>query len=156
MPTTYTPSLTLSLLGTGEDSGNWGSLTNTNLSLIEQAITGWVQIAVSGSTDHTLTTSNGTSNEARCMGLAISGATTAPINIIIPAVNKFYIVYNQTSYPITITSGAGATVTLNVGQTRGVMCDGGDVHPTFDDTILVAGTGIALDVVGNVTTIRLA
>ena len=40
MPTTYTPSLTLSLLGTGEDSGNWGSLTNTNLSLIEQAIAG--------------------------------------------------------------------------------------------------------------------
>ena len=155
MATTYTPSLTLALLGTGEDSGTWGTLTNTNLTLLEQAIAGWVQITMADA-DYTLSVANGASDESRCLGIQVSGSNTAPRNVIVPAISKFYIFFNQTNNLIIITTGSGTTVTLAIGQTRGIISDGVDVHPTFDDTILVAGTGIALDVVGNVTTIRLA
>ena len=40
MASTYTTSLALQLMATGENAGTWGQITNTNLTLIQQAIVG--------------------------------------------------------------------------------------------------------------------
>ena len=64
MPSTYSPSLKLELIGNGEQAGVWGTTTNTNLgTLLEQAITGVLPITLTG--DVTLTDYNGLPDQAR-------------------------------------------------------------------------------------------
>ena len=93
MPSTYSPSLKLELIASGEQSGTWGATTNTNLgTLIEQAITGVQSISMSNST-YTLSDYNGVSDEARNAVLVLTGALNASQNVIIPSVNKLYVVY---------------------------------------------------------------
>ena len=47
MASTYSTNLALELIGTGDQSGTWGSTTNTNLgTLIEQAVSGVVTQAI--------------------------------------------------------------------------------------------------------------
>ena len=51
MSSSYTPSLTLTQIGNGEQSGTWGTTTNTNWQLIEDAVAGVAQVSVSGTSD---------------------------------------------------------------------------------------------------------
>jgi hypothetical protein len=46
MPSTYTTNLGIEKIGTGEQSGTWGTTTNTNLDLIDQAVNGVVQVTL--------------------------------------------------------------------------------------------------------------
>ena len=75
MASTYSTSLRIQLIATGEQPGTWGNTTNTNLgTLIEQAITGYKAISVAGLTTYTLTNLNGVSDEARNAVLSFTGA----------------------------------------------------------------------------------
>jgi hypothetical protein len=127
MASTYSTSLRIQLIGTGDQSGIWGTTTNTNLgTLIEQAITGYRTISVAGLTTYTLSSLNGTSDEARNAVLNFTGALSANCTVTAPAVNKIYIVSNNTSggYGIIMTTGAGTTVTIPMGQIFIVYSDG--------------------------------
>jgi hypothetical protein len=53
------PSLKLTVQATGENSGTWGQITNTNLLILEQAIGGFSSVALNATTGATLTFSNG-------------------------------------------------------------------------------------------------
>ena len=56
---TYSPDLRIELITTGDQAGTWGNTTNTNLSnVIEQAIAGYVSVAVS-SANQAFTYTNG-------------------------------------------------------------------------------------------------
>lgn len=46
MPSTYTTNLGIELIATGEQSGTWGTTTNTNLDLIDQAVNGVAQVTL--------------------------------------------------------------------------------------------------------------
>ena len=127
MASTYSTSLRIQLIGTGDQSGIWGTTTNTNLgTLIEQAITGYRTISVAGLTTYTLSSLNGTSDEARNAVLNFTGALSANCTVTAPAVNKIYIVSNNTSggYGIIMTTGAGTTVTVPNAQTYIVYSNG--------------------------------
>ena len=54
MASTYSTDIQLELVTTGEKAGLWGSITNTNLQILEQAATGYVSIDMAGA-DVTLT-----------------------------------------------------------------------------------------------------
>lgn len=126
MASTYSPSLKLELIGNGDQNGTWGTTTNTNLgTLLEQAITG-VQSIVMSNVDKTLTTLNGTSDEARNAVLVVSGTNSAVRNIIAPAVKKLYVIVNNTSggFGIIIKTSASAGVTVPNGASLWVYCDG--------------------------------
>ena len=58
MASTYTANLGVEKIGSGEQSGTWGTTTNLNLDIIDRAINGVVAISLS-STSHTLTTTDG-------------------------------------------------------------------------------------------------
>jgi hypothetical protein len=45
MPNTTSASLKLTVQATGENSGTWGQITNTNLLILEQAIGGYDAVA---------------------------------------------------------------------------------------------------------------
>jgi microcystin-dependent protein len=125
MASTYSTSLKLQLMGNGEDSGTWGSITNTNWNLAEQAISG-VQTITMGNANYTLSNLNGVSDEARNMVLVVGGTNSGIYQIIAPLAPKFYVVSNQTvgGYAITIGGASGSIVTVPNGTTVQVYCDG--------------------------------
>jgi hypothetical protein len=116
-------------MASGDQSGTWGTTTNTNLgTLIEAAIAGRAAVSMTDA-DYTLTVANGTTDEARNMILNISGALTATRNVICPAVSKLYMVVNATSggQSIVLKTSAGTGVTIPNGLTAIVFCDGTNV-----------------------------
>lgn len=143
MPSTFSTSLRLELIGNGEQAGNWGNTTNVNLgTLIEQAITGVGNISM-GNADYTLISGNGISDQSRNAVLVISSSTalTSGRNVIIPSVKKVYIVRNITSggQIITIKTSSGSGVAIENGYTQLVYCDGTN---TFVGSIAIdAATG---------------
>ena len=108
MSSTYSTNLALELIGAGDQAGNWGSTTNTNLgTLIEQAISGYTTQACTGGTD-TLTMTNGASATARNMFLELTG--TGGGSLVVPANKKLYFIYNNTSSAITVKVTTGVSV----------------------------------------------
>lgn len=112
MASTYSQ-LKIELIGTGEQSGTWGATTNTNLgTAIEEAITGTVDVPFSNA-DVTLTLTNSNASQtARNLRLNLTGTVAAAQNLIVPAIEKFYIINNTLTYDITVknTSGTGTVI----------------------------------------------
>ena len=125
MASSYTTSLKIQQIGAGEQSGIWGSTTNTNNTLVEQAITGVAQITMANS-NYTLSSLNGVSDEARCIVIVASGTNSGVRQIIAPLVNKFYIVNNNTTggFAVTIGGATGSIVSIPNGTVGQVYCDG--------------------------------
>ena len=124
MASTYSSSLKLTLIGDGEQAGTWGSTTNNNWNLIEQAVTGVDGIDLTGLTTYTLTNLNGTTDEARNIILLFKGTPSSTVTILAPLQNKFYIVRNATSQIITMSaSGGSISVSIPAGVTAQLYCD---------------------------------
>lgn len=126
MASTYSPSLKLTLIGDGDQSGIWGQTTNTNLgTLLEQAITG-VQSIVMSDANYTLTNFNGISNEARNAILVVTGTNNAQRDLIPPVVKKLYTIANNTTggFAIRVIGTTGTGVIIPNGATTLVYCDG--------------------------------
>jgi hypothetical protein len=146
MPTTYSPSLRIALLGNGENAGTWGQLTNTNLgTLLEQSITGVVTVSLS-SGNVTLTSFNGVSDQSRNAVIVVTGTQVTTNNVIIPNVPKAYIVNNTSSYQIGIQASGGSTYICPVGTVSNIYCDGagnvvGVSNATTFSTALTAAPG---------------
>ena len=113
MSSQYTTSLKIQEIGNGEQSGIWGSTTNTNWQLIEQAVAGVQTITMSNS-NYTLSNLNGLSDEARNMVLIVQGTNNTTYQVIAPLVSKMYVVTNNTSGGNAITIGAstGSVITI--------------------------------------------
>jgi len=126
MSSTYTPSLTLTQIGNGEQSGTWGTTTNTNWQLIEDAVAGVATVTVSGTSGATLSVANGASDQARKAVIVVTGSTSGTNAIVAPLEPKVYIISNQTTggFPITIGASTGSVVTIPNGLTTLVYCDG--------------------------------
>jgi hypothetical protein len=130
MPSTYSTSLKLELIGNGEQSGTWGTTTNNNLgTLLEQAITG-VQAITMVNADYTLTNFNGASDEARNAVLVVGGTNSAVRNIIAPAVEKLYVIVNNTvgGFAVNIKTAASTGVQILNGGSSWVYCDGSEFY----------------------------
>ena len=125
MASTYSTSLQIQLIASGEQSGVWGTSTNTNWNLIEQAVAG-VQSITMINANYTLSVLNGVSDEARNMVLFVGGTNSAIRQIVAPLVPKVYVVYNNTSggYAITIGGATGTLATVPASSSTLVFCDG--------------------------------
>jgi hypothetical protein len=103
MSSTYSTNLAIELIGTGDQAGNWGSTTNTNLgTLLEQAISGYVTQAVATGTDTTLAMTNGASATARNIFIELTGTGGASTNLVVPANKKLYFIYNNSTGAVTV------------------------------------------------------
>ena len=124
MASTYSTSLKLTLIGDGEQAGTWGATTNSNLNLVEQALTGVDGIDLTGLTTYTLSNFNGTTNEARNAVLLFKGTPATTVTITAPLQNKFYIVKNGTGQAVVMSaSGGSISVSIPAGVTAQVYCD---------------------------------
>ena len=146
MASTYSPSLRIELIGTGDQSGLWGDTTNTNLGgLIEQAITGVESIPMTD-TDYTLTALNGSVDEARNAVVIMTsiGSLTGSRNVFIPAEEKLYIFKNSTTggQNLVVKTVGGAGYTVPNGQTALLYCDGTDCFQGITHLASPALTGV--------------
>jgi len=153
MPSTYSTSLKLQLIGTGEQAGTWGTTTNYNLgTLLEQAITGVVTIPM-GDATYTLSNYNGLSDEARNAVLVLQGPITAPQNLVIPpGQQKVYIVRNRTGNSVTLTTGTGSNISVANAASEVLFTDGANVYSAtqfnyIDGDLTVSGTAYANNIV---------
>lgn len=124
MASTYS-SLKIELIGTGDQSGTWGVTTNTNLgTAIEEAITGSADVTFA-SADVTLTLTNTNSSQtARNLRLNLTGTTGGSTrNLIVPAIEKFYIVNNGCADSVIVKNSTGTGVTVLAGKTALVFND---------------------------------
>ena len=102
MASSYTD-LGTELMTTGENAGTWGSTTNTNIQILEEAVRGYVAVGVA-SADATLSLTDGsTGDSVRNMVIAFTGALAGNRTITVPAVEKMWIMDNQTTEAYTLT-----------------------------------------------------
>lgn len=125
MASTFTSRLRLEKITSGEQSGSWGTTTNTQYDLFDVAVAGYLAIAM-GDANVTLTTNNGSSDQARYAVLKLTGTNSTTRDVIAPAVSKVYIIANATTQSIRIKTSSGAAVTIPTGETYTVFCDGTD------------------------------
>lgn len=132
MVSTYSPNLGIELIGTGDQSGTWGTTTNTNLgTLLEQAISGYSTQAVADTVGSTvLTIPDGASSTGRNAIISLTGALTAARTVEVPAKNKPYIFINNT------TGGFAVTVKV-LGQTGVSIPNGSSVIGYVNSTDFV-------------------
>jgi len=140
MASTYS-NLKIELIGTGDQSGTWGVTTNTNLgTAIEEAITGSADVSFS-SADVTLTLTNtNTTQTARNLRLNLVGTVGAAQNLIVPSIEKQYIVNNTLGFDITVKNSTGTGVAVPAGKSMIVFNTGSNVVETV--TALATGTVI--------------
>ena len=147
MSSTYSTNLAIELLGAGDQAGNWGATTNTNLgTLIEQAISGYQTQAVATGTDTTITIPNGATGVARNMFLELTGTGGASTNLIVPSNKKLYFIYNNTSSgQVTVKVSGQTGVSVPNGAKVLLVSNGTDVvNATNYMATLTLGTPLAV------------
>ena len=128
MSSTYSTNLAIELIGTGDQAGNWGSTTNTNLgTLLEQAISGYVTQAVSTGTDTTLAMTNGASATARNIFIELTGTGGASTNLVVPANKKLYFIYNNSTGTVTVKVSGQTGVSVPAAAKIVLVCNGTDI-----------------------------
>lgn len=131
MASQYSSRLRLELQTNGENTTTWGTRANAVFSRIDDAIAGVANVAIPSDASYTLTSNNGSEDEARKAILVVTSVSlTATRDIIIPAVSKLYLVKNSTtgSQSIRIKTSGGAGITIPNGKTMFVFCDGTDCY----------------------------
>jgi hypothetical protein len=134
-------------MGTGENSGTWGSVTNTNLgTTLEQAVIGLGNPDYTSDANLTITiTDSNASQAARCLVLNVTsafGSLTATRELIVPTSQKQYIVQNNTTggQSITVKTSAGTGITVPNGRKAHLYVDGTNVIQMFDFVDINGGT----------------
>ena len=136
MASTYTD-IGTELMTTGENAGNWGTKTNTNIQILEEAVRGYVAQSIAGGADTTaLTYTDGSTGDvARNMVIALTGSITGNQVVTVTAKEKVWIVDNQTSGAYTVqfmVSGqTGVTWAATDKGTKILYCNGTDVIDSF-------------------------
>ena len=156
MASTYSSDLKLELMATGENAGTWGTKTNTNLELVQQAIAGFESITLTSGGTKTLVMSNASISNARNMIIKFATITLASSSTVtIPdSIEKFYIfdcsaVTNPTNLTIKTASGTGFVT--NASKIFAAYADGTNLNEVSLDTLggSIGTVSIADDAVTN-------
>lgn len=136
MSSSYSSSLRVELIGSGDQAGTWGTTTDNNLSYIfDVAIAGYQAVTVT-STAQALTYVNGPTSSAALnqsiYAMLKFNSASAATAIYAPPVSKTYIIWNNSGYTITVynstvignTTAAGTGVAIANGDKVQVWSDG--------------------------------
>ena len=138
MASTYSTNLKIELIPTGAQSGIWGATTNTNLgTALEQAIVGLADCPTgdfsSNVATYTLADTN-TSQTARAFVLNVTATLTAAGTINVPAIQKPYLVFNNSvgGFAVTVKVSGQTGVSIPNGKKAWLYNNGTDVGVAFD------------------------
>jgi hypothetical protein len=144
MASTYS-SLKIQLMATGENSGTWGNVTNVNLgTALEEAIVGSADVTFASTTVTLALTDSNSTQTARNLRLNLTGTSGGAQNLIVPAIEKVYIVNNGCADTITIKNSGGTGIAVPAGNTMWVYNNGTNVVDAVTHlTSLTLGTPLA-------------
>ncbi len=132
MASSTSSDLKLELITTGEKSGTWGTITNTNLQILEQAASGYLALAVGGA-DVALSLANHATANGKNLYFKLTGTLTANRSVTMPdSAERVFIVEDATArsssnYTLTVKTVSGTGVSLPVGSTTVLYSDGTNI-----------------------------
>jgi len=128
MASTYVNDLRLNEMATGDESGNWGNVTNTNLELVAEAFGFGTEAITTNADTHTTTIADGATDPGRAIFIKYTGTLDSACTITIApnTINRLHFIENGTSgsQNIIISQGSGANVTIPPGDVKVVYIDG--------------------------------
>ena len=144
--------LKFELIATGEQSGTWGDTTNNNLSVaLTEAIAGSADVTFASATKTLTLTDTVTAQVARNLRLNLGGTSGGAQDLVVPAIEKSYIINNGTADIITVKNATGTGVAVPAGKTMYVYNNATNVvDVTNHSTTLTLGTDLALAAGGRV------
>jgi len=122
MASTYSTDLSLELVATGEKAGLWGTITNTNLQLLQTAASGYVEVALSSGNTDLLLSDGAATATGKHLYIKLTGSLSGNASLTMPATtsggnaNRVFFVEDATTrgtaaqmYTVTLlTTGASA------------------------------------------------
>ena len=132
MASSTSSDLKLELITTGEKSGTWGTITNTNLQILEQASSGYLSLDVA-SGDVALSLANHATANGKNLYYKLTGTLTANRTVTMPdSAERVFIVEDATSrsssnYTLTVKTVSGTGLALPVGSTTVLYSDGTNI-----------------------------
>ena len=132
MASSTSTDLKLELITTGEKSGTWGTITNTNLQILEQAASGYLSLAVGGA-DVALSLANHATANGKNLYYKLTGTLTAARTVTMPdGAERVFIIEDATArsssnYTLTVKTVSGTGVTLPVGSITVLYSDGTNI-----------------------------
>tara|TARA_R110002073_G_scaffold25105_2_gene83752 strand:+ start:58 stop:1344 length:1287 start_codon:yes stop_codon:yes gene_type:complete len=126
MASTYTANTGIEKIASGEQAGTWGTTTNANFDIIDDALNGVLSLAISGNT--TLTTSDGTASNGHHKVILLTDSVSSAFNLTIAPNDqqKWYFINNNTDQICTALQGGGSgtTVAIGAGASAIIYADG--------------------------------
>jgi len=152
---TYVNNLRLLEITTGDESGTWGTKTNTNLELIADAFGSGTEAITTNADTHTTTIADGAADEGRAIFLKYTGTLDSACTITLApnTVNKLWFIENATSgsQNIIISQGSGANITIGNGKVAAVYTDGAGSGAAVLDAFADLELSSTLTVAGAIT-----
>lgn len=162
MPSTYTNELAVEMQAAGENLNVWGDTKlNYALARLSKGVAGMRTIALTG--NYSLTSSNSANPvsapenlEAYHAWLKFTG--TGTFTVTIPAKAKEFTIWNACTGAVTITTGAGSTVSVDPDAVVKIVCDAANVKElgfaalglkAYIDSAILATTGSLPATTGN-------
>ncbi len=154
---TYVNNLRLKEIATGDESGTWGTSTNTNLELIGEALGVGSEAITTNADTHTTTVADGSSDSGRALFLKYTGTLDSACTITIApnTMKRVQIIENATSgsQNIIISQGSGANVTIAPSEVAVVQLDGAGAGAAVLDCFTDLAVTDSLSINGTTLTI---
>ena len=159
---TYVNNLRLKEIATGDESGTWGTSTNTNLELVGEALGYGTEALTTNADTQTITMADGAADEVRALYLKITGALDSNCTITLApnTVKKVWIIENATTdsgssgpYSIIISQGSGANVTIGNSKVSVIYTDGAGGSAAVVDALTDLVVTDSLQVAGPTLTV---
>ena len=159
MPSTYANNSGIELIRNGEQSGTWGTTTNTNWSITDRLTNGIGTITLGGATK-TILTSDGALSEGQYKVLVLTSGTIDCTITISPSDGQhIYFVINSSGYNATFTQGSGGDVTIADGDNALIYCDGagaGAAVVNITDNLAMSSVNITGGSIAGITDLAIA
>jgi hypothetical protein len=151
MASTYS-NLKIQLMATGENSGTWGNVTNDNLGVaIEQALVETATVTFASANQTLTLTNTNAAQDARALRLNLTGTTAGARDLIVPAIQKPYIINNGTADTITVKVSGQTGVAVPAGRSYLLYNNGTDVVNALEGiSVTSGGTGLETLTANNV------
>ena len=159
MASSYSTDLKLELVATGEKAGLWGSITNTNLQILEQAASGYLSLNV-GNADVTLTLVNGGESNGKNLYFKLTGTLAGNRTLTMPNnAERVFIIEDATDrttankYTLSVKATNGTAIAVPVKAIMLLKSDGTNVtkaitekgYFTITSSAITAYTAVAGD-----------
>lgn len=159
MASTYSSNLKIELITTGEQTNTWGTTTNNNLgTALEEAIVGYGNPNFASDADLTISLTNSNSTQTArnfVLNVTSSLSLTSTWNLIVPTIEKPYVVQNNTTggQSIVVKTSAGTGVTVPNGKSVFVYTDGTNVVSAINYVPTLAAGSFVGTLTGSATSL---